>query len=329
MRTVLVGCGNHGGQTLLPAACSAGISIAALVDRDIDRARELARLWLIPQVYGSITDVDASTFDAVILALPIAAQVEHASWALHHHLHTFVEKPPAPDLVRLNALVQQAQRAGVACCVGMNFRWAEGVGKLLAALESGQYGQVSYARVDHIARKPVQSFSPDLSMEASLFAAQGIHAIDLGQLLLPGKSTISGQMVAVNRGRLCALVGQDPETGTRLEIQFGSCAAGFYHQVQVITTTGDLLQLRNLSELVHLPNGGDEHVKEYPGARVLWRSSPITGGYAAAGYGPELAAFLERAGGGAPRHLASVSDLLPVYQAFDALLQDGGLAWTA
>lgn len=329
MRTLLVGCGDHGGNTLLPAACSAGITVAALVDTDIARARELAALWMIPQVYARVEDVDAATFDAAVIALPVAAQADHAHWAVDNGLHTFVEKPPAPDPARLRTLVDHARRAAVVCCVGMNFRWAQGVRRLWSALESGQYGHVASARVEHIAHKPVRPFGTELSMEASLFAAQGIHAIDLGLLLLPGRPAFTGQMVDVARGRLCSLVGEDTRAGTRLEVQFGSCAAGFYHHVQVVTSCGDILQLRNLSELVHLPNGGDPHVAEYPGARVLWRGSPIGGGYEPAGYGPELAAFRARRHGPAPAHLATAADLLPVYDAFDTVLGAGGLKWTA
>ncbi|MFG1928807.1 Gfo/Idh/MocA family protein [Cryptosporangium sp. NPDC048952] len=329
MRTVVVGCGNHGGETLLPAACSAGISIAALVDQNLDRARQLAELWMIPQVYGSVENLDPRTFDAAILALPVTEQAAHTSWALSHHLHTFVEKPPAPHPARLHELVEQSRAASVVCCVGMNYRWAEGVLRLLAALECGHYGTVSYARVEHIARKPIEPFGSDLSLEASLFAAQGIHAIDLGQLLLPDKATVSGQMVEVRRGRLCAMVAEGQDSPTRLEVQFGSCAAAFSHHVEVITSHGDILQLRNLAELVHLPNGADPHVSEYPGARVLWRSSPTTVGYASAGYGPELDAFRSTVGGGQAPRLATLEDLLPVYDAFGALLDAEGLPWTA
>jgi hypothetical protein len=187
-------------------------------------------------------------------------------------------------------------------------------------------------RVTHIARKPVTSFSAELSLEASLFHAQGIHAIDLAHFLVPGTATVSGQMVTVDRGRLCSLTGDHRTTGRRFETSFGSCAAGFYHQLDVITSSGDLLQLRNLSELVHLPNGGAGDVEEYPGARVLWRRSPTDGGYAAAGYAHELAAFkarLDGAGEASSPRLATVSDLVPAYEIFDDLLSAQGLKWTA
>ena len=328
MRTLLIGCGEHGGQTLLPAALSAGLAVTALIDADHHRARALARQWSIPDAFPAVDDVDPHDFDAVIIALPIVAQAQHLDWALRHRLHTFVEKPPAPDLTRLRELTEQARTADVTCCVGMNFRWAEGILKLLATLDGGRFGEISYARVFHIARKPIAPFSDELSLEASLFHAQGIHAIDLVCMLMPGAIAVSGQMVPVDRGRLCVLAADNPATGRRFEANFGSCAAGFYHQLDLITSTGDLLQLRDLSTLTHLPSGADALVGDYPGARVLWRRSPIGGGYHEAGYAPELAAFKRRVDGDQVPRLAALADLLPAYQAFDELLHTRGLKWT-
>ncbi|MFE5517312.1 Gfo/Idh/MocA family protein [Streptomyces virginiae] len=330
MRSLLIGAGGHGGDTLLPAACSAGLPLSAIVDQDAERAKQLAAQWMIPQTYASAGEVDTSVFDAALIALPVTAQADHAAWAIKAGLHTFVEKPPAPDLDGLRALITLTRQAGVRACVGMNFRWAEGVRKLVEVLESGRYGTVRCVRVEHMARKPVTTFGPDMSLAASLFAAQGIHAIDLAQMLLPGQTSTTGQMIKVERGCLCSMVATDPGAGTRLEVQFGSCQAGFYHSVQVTTSRGDLLHLRDLSELQLRPSGGDPHVSDYPGARVLWRRSPTSGGYAHAGYGPELGAFRDLLrGADAPRHLARLEDLLPVYEAFDLLLKTEGLSWTA
>lgn len=331
MRSLLIGAGGHGGDTLLPAACSAGLPLSALVDQDTERAKQLAAQWMIPQVYASAGEVDPAVFDAALIALPVTEQADHAAWAIKSGLHTFVEKPPAPDLEGLHSLIALARQAEVTCCVGMNFRWAEGVRQLVKALESGRYGTARCVRVEHVARKPVETFGPHLSLEASLFAAQGIHAIDLAQMLLPGTSSTTGQMISVDRGRLCSMVSSDPAAGTRVEVQFGSCAAGFYHSVHVTTSRGDVLHLRDLSELQLRPSGSDPHVAEYPGARVLWRRSPASGGYTHAGYGPELAAFrdLLLPDGDAPRHLARLEDLLSVYEAFDVLLKTEGLSWTA
>ncbi|MGH3901297.1 MAG: Gfo/Idh/MocA family protein [Pseudonocardiaceae bacterium] len=330
MRTLLVGCGNHGGGTLLPAALAAGIRLVGLVDRDIVRARALADQWSIPRAFGSIDEISTADVDTAIIALPVTEQAHHVAWALSNGVHIFVEKPPAVDLTQLRALVSQLDSSGVQCQIGLNFRFADGFQALLSRLDSGRHGDVSYVRVVQIANKPLVSFSSDLSIEASLFHAQGIHAIDLAVLLVPAATNISGQLVRVSRGKLCVVVGENTDAGHRFEVSFGSCAAGLYHQLDVFCDTGDLLSLRNLSELLYLPNGGEQNIHEYPGARVLWRRSPVSVGYKSAGYTAELAAFKDAVGGSTTRdrRLAGLADLLPVYEAFDHLLCSRGLKWT-
>lgn len=331
MRALLVGCGYQGGEVLLPAALAAGIQPVRLVDTDVARAKALADQWGVAAAYASIADVPTTNVDAAIIALPVTQHGTHITWALNNDLHVFVEKPPATDLTQLRSLADRVASSRRVCCVGMNFRCAEGVQALSQHIASGRHGEPTYVRVVQIARLPLEPFSAGLSLEASLFYAQGIHAIDLALSLAPAATRISGQQVRVNRGQLCVVVGEDERGGTRAEASFGSSAAGLYHQVDVFCDSGDLLSLRNLDELLYLPNGGAPDVADYPGARVLWRRSPLSVGYAVAGYAPELASFKAQALGepNPPGSRAAVlTDLLPAYEAFDALMTSWGVPWT-
>ncbi len=332
MRAMLIGCGHHGGGVLIPACLTAGITLAGLVDQDIGRARALAAQWNIDTALASVDGLlpDPST-NAAIIALPAPEQARHVAWALSNKLHVFVEKPPALDPGELQALVRQSRTTGRVCCVGMNFRFADGVQALASRLSSGRYGQVSFARIVQVARKPTEPFYDRSSFEASLFYAQGIHALDLALLLVPGAHSISGQFVSVKRGLFCTMTGQGVSTDSRFEVSFGSCGAGFYHELDVLTENGDLLSLRNLSELVCHPNGGEPSIAEYPGARVLWRRSPVGVGYTSAGYATELSAFRQRITDGddsSQDEVADLEQLVPVYDAFDSLLQSRDLRWS-
>jgi predicted dehydrogenase len=332
VRALLVGCGSHGGEVLLPAALAAGIQPVGLIDTDTVRAKALAGQWGVAGAYAALEDAPALDADAVLIALPVAQHAAHIAWAVRQNLHVFVEKPPAVDLRQLRRLIGQVDDAGVVCSVGMNFRCAEGVLELTRRLATGRHGCPTYVRVVQVARKPLEPFAPGLSMEASLFYAQGIHAIDLALSLLPQVTTVSGQRVRVSRGRLCVMAGEDHASGSRAEASFGSSAAGLYHELDVFCDTGDLLSLRNLSELQYLPGGGQPDVAEYPGARVLWRRSPTNVGYGAAGYSVELAAFRARVlsePDPAYGRAAVLTDLLPAYQAFDGLLASWGVPWTS
>jgi predicted dehydrogenase len=332
MRTLLVGCGNHGGDTLLPAALSADIDIIGLVDHDRRRRHELSQRWKISDGFDSVDQVPTSGYDSVIIALPVAQQAVHVSWAFEHGLHVFVEKPPAAHLAELRSLIKEQDSTGLVCRVGMNFRYAAGVRALLEVIRSGKHGGAQYVRVTQIARKPIVPFSAELTLEASLFHAQGVHAIDLGMLLVPAAMTISGQCVRVTRGSLCVVVGEEPNGGGRFEASFGSCGASLYHQLDVFFETGDMFSLRDLSELIHLPHGAAEEVTSYPGARIVWRRSPTNAGFDTAGYAAELAAFRDEVVVGSTVDASappSLVDMLAVYEAFDTVLNSRRLRWTS
>ena len=245
-------------------------------------------------------------------------------------MHVFVEKPPALDPGELGSLVARARLTGTTCCVGMNFRFSEGILALVQRIRSGHYGEARFVRVAHLARKPVEPLGSGSTFEASLFHAQGIHALDLAILLLPGAHRISGQFISVRRGRFCVLRGQEDSTGSGFDVSFGSCGAAFYHQLDVLCEGGDLLSLRDLSELTCHPNGGAPNLDEYPGARVLWRRSPVAAGYVSAGYTSELASFAVRVRRGRPGAnwaTAELEQLVPVYEAFGTLLEAEGMRW--
>jgi len=337
MRAVLVGCGNQGGQVLLPAALSAGIEVTALVDTDVTKAKDLAGRWGVNGAYARLDQIQDSAVDAAILALPISEQSTQVTEALNRGWNVFVEKPPAADPQGVRALAQHAERSGLICAVGMNFRYAAGISALRRRLGTNGLGNITYVRVAQHARKPVVSFDPELmSLEASLFHAQGIHAIDLALWLSPDEHRIEGQLIQVQRGRMFALAGGDRARGTRTEVFFGSSAAGLYHQVDVFLDTGGMLSLRNLAELQYFPAAGAADVEEWPGSRVLWRRSPTDAGYHAAGYATELAAFRAKvadpgAGAGSTPDVApvvTVEELQPTYDTFDQVLRAEGLSWT-
>src|SRR5580658_7377794 len=221
MRAILIGCGDHGGGVLLPACLAAGITVACLVDKEISRARSLAAQWNIDTAYASVDELelDAGT-RAAIIALPGPAQARHAGWALSNGLHVFIEKPPALDPSELRALIRQSRTAERVCNVGMNFRFADGVRALTDRLGTGHYGEVLFARVVQVARKPTEPLYDGSSFEASLFYAQGIHAIDLALCFIPGAHAVSGQFIGVKHGLFCTMNGQGARSGSRFEASF-------------------------------------------------------------------------------------------------------------
>ena len=98
------------------------IEIAALVDRDLDRARAMQRQFPAARVVSSLTEALADeSIDAVFVATNPATHVELADEALSAGKHVLVEKPLALSAADCRRLGEQARAAGVVLMAGPHF----------------------------------------------------------------------------------------------------------------------------------------------------------------------------------------------------------------
>src|SRR5262249_51451406 len=94
LRIALVGCGAIAKSLHLPVlAGHEGITLVALVDRDVARAGDLARGYGVSAVLPSIKALDARSFDAAIVATPPQHHAPATIDLLRRGLHVLVEKP--------------------------------------------------------------------------------------------------------------------------------------------------------------------------------------------------------------------------------------------
>jgi predicted dehydrogenase/nucleoside-diphosphate-sugar epimerase len=141
VRVAVIGCGAVTKANLLPVlAGHDGVTVAALVDRDLGRAQALARAYSVPR---AVTDLDPilDEIDAVVLATPPSHHAEATLSLVARGKHVLVEKPMATSLVDAAAMVDAADRARVALSVGLYRRMLPSVRLLRTLLESGDYGR--------------------------------------------------------------------------------------------------------------------------------------------------------------------------------------------
>lgn len=141
VRVALVGCGAVSRANLLPVlAGHKGISLT-LVDRDENRARELAQAYGVTEV---LTDADRLTrddVDAVILATPPAHHAPATISFASKGVHVFVEKPMAINAADADAMVEAADRAGIALSVGLYRRFLPAVQLLRELIDRQEFGR--------------------------------------------------------------------------------------------------------------------------------------------------------------------------------------------
>lgn len=137
----MVGCGAVSRANLLPVLSGhARVSIVALVDRDLARARELARAYSVPQALTDLEGLQRTDLDAVVLATPPAHHAPATLAMATRGWHVFVEKPMATSPEDAEAMVAAADGAGVALAVGLYRRLLPSVRLLRSLIESEEYG---------------------------------------------------------------------------------------------------------------------------------------------------------------------------------------------
>lgn len=139
LRIAVIGCGAVARQFHLPVlAGHKHVELAALVDRNVESARELAASYRVPRVCADASELSQSVVDAAVICTP---PVHHARCAIElaaRGIHVFVEKPMATNCVDAQAMVAAADANQVVLSVG-TFRRLLPSTRLLQALVEGRW----------------------------------------------------------------------------------------------------------------------------------------------------------------------------------------------
>jgi len=142
VRLAVVGCGAVTKHNHLPIlAGHDGIALTTLVDRDENRARDLARAYAVPKVSPDFAALTTAVVAAVVLATPPAHHAPATIALAKRGIHVFVEKPMAIKAADAEAMVDAADRAGIALSVGLYRRTLPAVRLLKSLIETGEFGK--------------------------------------------------------------------------------------------------------------------------------------------------------------------------------------------
>src|ERR1043166_7433838 len=113
LRVALIGCGAISQSLHLPVlAGHESIRLAALVDRAIGRAEQLARGYGVPLVVADAADLSSDGIDAAIIATPAAHHAPCAIDLMRRGIHVLVEKPMALTSADAERMGQVAGETG-------------------------------------------------------------------------------------------------------------------------------------------------------------------------------------------------------------------------
>lgn len=258
VRVAVAGAGIQARRHMVPALLRAGCTIAAVIDTDLNKARDLAES-LGAQAAETLSAVDAGRIDAVIAACPPLGHEEVIRDAIAVEVPILVEKPPASSSAALRELAGLAQAARVPVCVGMNYRHAPGFRALRTRLADDD-SRVEYVHVMHLAPGG-PSTTWGLEPARCFMMAQAIHAVDQA-LALFGTPDDADVVASCDRDGLIQATWTLRRHDRVATVHVGNNGPGFRNTVAAVGTDGAIAELRNLDDLSVIEAAGRREFRE-------------------------------------------------------------------
>lgn len=186
----IVGCGHIVRAAHIPAYAKHGFEVAGVYARRAESAAGLD----VP-TYLSLDELLADPrVDVVDIATPPEPRVELIRRALEARKHVLAQKPLAPDLESAQAVVEEAERAGLLLAVNQNARWAPPWRIATRLVEEGVVGDVH--SVTHLLERGFEFVleHPRVEeIEHFLLYDYCAHWIDISRCWLDGKRPVDVQ----------------------------------------------------------------------------------------------------------------------------------------
>jgi predicted dehydrogenase/nucleoside-diphosphate-sugar epimerase len=195
IRVALVGCGAVARQFYIPIlAGHEGIDLVALVDRDTERARALAKRYGIARAEAEADQLDISWVDAALIATPPWHHAPCTIDLARRAIHVFVEKPMALSYPEAEAMVRAADEAGVVLAVGLSRRLFPRTRLLRAMMAEGLFGRPIGFDLEEggMYRWPAATYD-NMRRESAgggTLIDIGSHAFDQLLFILPGRAEV-------------------------------------------------------------------------------------------------------------------------------------------
>jgi len=186
IRYGIVGFGLHAVRRMMPAFAEAKKSQAvALWRRNREKARENAREYNIPLVFGSAEELCAHPdVDAVFVTTPNVCHLNDVLTAVKHGKHVLCEKPLAMNADECGQMVKAAKAAGVRFGVAQVFRFCHSLDYIRE--QTTALGRIALARADfsYPGWSHPRTWLNNRQIGGGIIADVGVHCIDTLRYIL-------------------------------------------------------------------------------------------------------------------------------------------------
>lgn len=184
VRIGLVGAGAIANDLHFPAyrkAKDEGVTLAAVCDIDIERAKAAAEKWGIEKYYGSVEEMLADAdIDAVDICTWNAAHVPVSIAAAKAGKHVMCEKPAAMTVEELRELKKILDEKSLVYVLAVPGRFMGSELYVKERIENGDLGDMYYGKVAYVRRRgePLGWFTDKELSGGGPILDIGVHAID-------------------------------------------------------------------------------------------------------------------------------------------------------
>lgn len=187
LKVAIIGCGGIANGKHLPSLfkLKKDVELVAFCDIIVERAEKAASEYGVPgaKVYENYKDLlQAGDIEVVHVLTPNDSHAEISIAAMEAGNHVMCEKPMAKTAADARKMLEASKKTGRKLTIGYNNRYRPDAWHLKKVCESGELGEVYFAKAHAIRRRAVPTWGVFLDEEKQGGGALidiGTHALDM------------------------------------------------------------------------------------------------------------------------------------------------------
>ncbi len=276
----IVGAGAIVEAAHLPAYEMADFAVVGVHDRDVERAREVARESALDlEVYDAVADLFADDrIEVVDIAVPPQYQCDLVEDAVDAGRHVLCQKPLSNDFDEALEIVDRVEAADVTAAVNQQMRWEKSIRATKELLDGGELGTPLRGSIEVNVDTDWSAWGWLIDAPRLEVMYHSVHYLDAMRYLFGDPETIHTTMAraphqeATGETRTIHTLEYDDELRATVDANHNNWADG-YARFRVEGTAGTVRG--SIGLLDDYPEGGPDTFEYRPGPDADWERHEV------------------------------------------------------
>ncbi|HEU0164321.1 MAG TPA: Gfo/Idh/MocA family oxidoreductase, partial [Thermomicrobiales bacterium] len=207
VQIALVGCGKIAQTHAMALSTLEEADWVAVCDRDVERAKEMAAKYNVPNVFSDAAELFASGLvEAALCCTPHPAHEAVVVAAANAGIHVMCEKPIATKIDEADRMIAAADKAGIKFGVIFQRRFWPAAQRIRAAIDDGKLGNITLGLCDVRLWRGPEYFGADpwrgkwATEGGGILMNQAVHSIDHFQWFMGKAVEVYGKFATLRHG---------------------------------------------------------------------------------------------------------------------------------